>query len=146
LDADEMGEREFFSWVKIRNRMDDFCWELINVYGHVKKELKPAFLQELYQRIQRGSGPVMVGGGDFNMIRYPHEKSSGSEYTMWMGMFNGFIDDMTLIELVRGGSRFTWTNKHANPIRSNLDMVLVNKEWEQHFPKIRVRALGRWRE
>jgi hypothetical protein len=63
LDADEMGEMEFFSWVKIRNRMDDFCWELINVYGHVKKELKPTFLQELYQRIQRGSGPVMVGGG-----------------------------------------------------------------------------------
>jgi hypothetical protein len=51
-------------------------------------------------------------------------------------MFNSFIDDTAMIELVRGGSRFTWTNKQVNPIISNLDRVLVNKEWEQHFPKV----------
>jgi hypothetical protein len=60
-----------------------------------------------------------------------------------MAMFNTFINDTALIELVRGGSRFTWINKQVNPIRSNLDMVLVNKEWEQHFPKVRVRSLTR---
>jgi hypothetical protein len=32
LDADEIGEGEFFSW------------EVINVYGSVKKELKSSFL------------------------------------------------------------------------------------------------------
>jgi hypothetical protein len=26
-------------------------------------------------------------------------------------MFNYFMNDTTLIEVVRGGSRFTWTNK-----------------------------------
>jgi hypothetical protein len=45
------------------------------------------------------------------MIRYPHEKSSGYEYIVWMDMLNSFINDATLIELIRGGSRFTWTNK-----------------------------------
>jgi endonuclease/exonuclease/phosphatase family metal-dependent hydrolase len=77
------------------------------------------------------------------MIRYLHEKSCGSEYTVWMDMFNNFINDTVLIELVRGGSGFTWTNKRENPIRSNLDRVLVNRAWEQHFPKLRVRALTR---
>jgi hypothetical protein len=38
------------------------------------------------------------------MIRYPHEKKSRSENTIWMDMFNSFINDTTLIELVRGGA------------------------------------------
>jgi hypothetical protein len=50
-------------------------------------------------------------GGDFNMIRYAHEKSPGSEYTIWMDMFNYFINDIVMIEVVRRGSRFAWTNK-----------------------------------
>jgi hypothetical protein len=60
-----------------------------------------------------------------------------------MDMFNSFLNDTTLIELIRGGSRFTWTNKQENPIRSNLDKVLVNREWEQHYPKVRVMTLTR---
>jgi hypothetical protein len=47
-----------------------------------------------------------------------------------MDMFNSFINDDAIMELVRGGSRYTWTNKQENPIRSNLDSVLVTKEWE----------------
>jgi hypothetical protein len=54
--------------------------------------------------------PLMVGG-DFNMIIYDHEKNSGLDYTIWMDMFKSFINDIALIEIFRGGSRFTWTNK-----------------------------------
>jgi hypothetical protein len=56
-----MGEGEHFSWVKIKNRVDDFYWEVINVYGPMKKELKLSFLQELYHKIQGRQGPLMVG-------------------------------------------------------------------------------------
>jgi hypothetical protein len=54
--------------------------------------------------------PLIIGG-DFNMIRYAYEKCSGSDRTVWMDMFNNFINDIALMELVRRGSRFTWTNK-----------------------------------
>jgi hypothetical protein len=64
------------------------------------------------------------------MIRCPLEKNTGTENTIWMDIFNSFINDTTLIGLIRGGSRFTWTNKQVNPVRSNLDRVLVNREWE----------------
>jgi hypothetical protein len=60
LDADEMGEGSHVSWVKIRNRVDDFCWEVINVYGPVRNEFKASFLEELYQKIQSNFGPLMV--------------------------------------------------------------------------------------
>jgi hypothetical protein len=45
------------------------------------------------------------------MIRYVHEKSNGSKCTIWMDIFNSFINDTILIKIIRGGSRFTWTNK-----------------------------------
>jgi hypothetical protein len=58
----------------------------------VKIELKGLFLQELYRKIKNTDVHVLVGG-DFNMIRFMHEKSNGSEYTIWMDMFNTFIND-----------------------------------------------------
>jgi hypothetical protein len=100
------------------------------------------FLHELYRKINNTDVPVMVGGY-FNLLRFVHEKSNESEYTIWMDMFNSFINDTTLIEIVRGGSRFTWTNKQSNPIRSVMDTVFVTKEWEQKFPKVKLMTLTR---
>lgn len=71
---------------------------------------KPSFLQELYQKIQRANTPLMIGG-DFNFIRYCHEKSSDNIEQIWMDMFNNFIADCSLRELRRTGSKYTWTNK-----------------------------------
>jgi hypothetical protein len=61
-------------------------------------------------KLRRTDIPLVVAG-DFNLLRHVHSKSNGSDYTMWMDMFNYFMNDTTLIEVVRGGSRFTWTNK-----------------------------------
>jgi hypothetical protein len=40
LNAEEMGEGRFYSSIRIRNSDDDFCCEVINVYGPVKYDLK----------------------------------------------------------------------------------------------------------
>jgi hypothetical protein len=60
-----------------------------------------------------------------------------------MDMFNNFIDDTALIEIIRGGSRFTWTNKQKNPTRSVLDKVFASKEWEQKYSRVKVITLTR---
>jgi endonuclease/exonuclease/phosphatase family metal-dependent hydrolase len=109
------------------------------VYGHVKFELKGQFLWELFRKIKSTDIPLVVVG-DFNMIRFVHEKSNGSEYIIWMDMFNSFINDTALIEIIRGGSRFTWTNKQANPIKCVLDRVFVSKDWEHKLPKARTQV------
>jgi hypothetical protein len=77
------------------------------------------------------------------MIRFVHEKNNDSDYTIWMDMFNNFINDTALINIVRGDSMFTWTNKQNNPIRSVMDRVFVSKEWEQKFPKVKLMTLTR---
>jgi hypothetical protein len=58
-------------------------------------------------------------------------------------MFNYFIADCSLRELVRNGNKYTWTNKQCNPIRSILGRVLVTNEWEQHYPRVNVTPLLR---
>jgi hypothetical protein len=47
----------------------------------VKYELKGQFLQELYGKIKKTDVHLLVGG-DFNMVRYVHEKSNDSDYTI----------------------------------------------------------------
>jgi endonuclease/exonuclease/phosphatase family metal-dependent hydrolase len=103
---------------------------------------KVNFFRSCAKKTQRSNVLLMIGG-DFNMIRYAYEKSTGSKQTVWMEMFNSFINDITSMELVRGGSRYTWTNKQENPIRSKLDRIMVTKEWGQQYPKVRVSSLTR---
>jgi hypothetical protein len=49
------------------------------------------------------------------------KKSSGGVHSIWMDMFNGFIDDTTLIKIKRLGSTFTWTNKQKDLVMNVLD-------------------------
>lgn len=109
-DAIEMDTGELFSSVVIENKKDKFVWEVINVYGLVQHDRKIHFLTELSDKLERGSVPRLIGG-DFNMIRYEHEKNTASGRTVWMEIFNSFINDHALRDVSRGGSKFTWTNK-----------------------------------
>jgi hypothetical protein len=83
--------------------------------------------------------------GDFNIVRYCHGKSSRGVHSIWMDMFNGFIEGTTLIEIKRLGSTFTWTNKQKNLVMSVLDRFFVSRHWEQKYPKVHVRSLIRVR-
>jgi hypothetical protein len=49
-------------------------------------------------------------------------------------MFNHCIANMALREIRRDGSRYTWTNKQFNRVRSVLDQVLMSIEWEGLLP------------
>jgi hypothetical protein len=51
-----------------------------------------------------------------------------------MDMFNNFIGDHCLREVIRAGPRYTWTKKQNDPIMVNLDRFLVSLEWESRFP------------
>jgi hypothetical protein len=61
LNFVEMDKGKFFSSVKIKNSGDNFCWEVINVYGPVKHELKSQFCQELYEKIKKIDIPFFGG-------------------------------------------------------------------------------------
>jgi exonuclease III len=95
---------EFFSSMKIVLRQDDFKWEIVNVYGPVKMERKASFLEELNQKISRMEDPFIIGG-DFNLIRFSWEKSTGNVNQFWMSAFNDFIRDNGIKEMDRKGCK-----------------------------------------
>ena len=82
-------------------------------------------------------------GGDFNLVRSALDKSSRVADERLIRAFNDFIGDLGLIEIHRGGTRFTWTNKQENPVQSNIDRVLVATEWESRFPLTSLSSLTR---
>ena len=92
------------------------------------------FLMELEQRCCQITFPLVVVGGDFNLIRKETDKSSGQGNKLLMNMFNSFIERCQLREIKRVGSRYTWTNKQDNQVLSNIDRVFMTTDWECKYP------------
>jgi hypothetical protein len=65
----------FFVKFKIKNKADNFEWILIAVYSAAQDEEKEKFLQELV-RVCNAENIVLIVGGDFDIIRGPHEKNN----------------------------------------------------------------------
>jgi exonuclease III len=133
---------DFYSSILVSSRQDKFKWEIVNVYGPVQLERKKDFLNELTIKISNMREPFAMGG-DFNMIRFPWEKSSDNVNHVWMDAFNEFIRDNRVKEMLRKGNKFTWTNKQLNPAMSVLDRVLVCPRWEKFYRKAFCESLTR---
>ncbi|XP_043697542.1 uncharacterized protein LOC122648386, partial [Telopea speciosissima] len=76
-------------------------------------------------------------GGDFNVIRFSHEKLGGDQLDLEaINSFNECIEDMGVNDLRWTGFPLTWCNKRAgsNRISCKLDRVMVNEEWLSAFP------------
>ena len=81
-------------------------------------------MDEIYNKIDSCLLPLLIGG-DFNLLRYPSDKSSANFSWALAEAFNAFIRDEAIREIPRVGARYTWTNRQASPIRSVLDRVFI---------------------
>jgi hypothetical protein len=133
---------DFHIKLHIRNKSDNFIWSLVSVYGAAQDNFKPAFLRELVNLAKDNPYPMVIGG-DFNLLRYPHEKSKGRFDNHWPFLFNAVIDSLDLREVATVGRHFTWANSLPEPTYEKLDRVLMDTDWEQKFPLVSVRALPR---
>lgn len=64
-------------------------------------------------------------GGDFNVIRFVHEKNKNSQVTRSMGDFGDFVNECSLWDSPILNTKFTWTNGHDVPTCCKLDRFLV---------------------
>jgi hypothetical protein len=67
FDVGEIEEGDYFVRFKIRNKEDNFKWNLVSVYGVAQQEYNEAFLTELVQLCTKETLTIILGG-DFNMI------------------------------------------------------------------------------
>ena len=81
----------------IKNRIDAVQWCLTVVYGPVNNSLKAQFWEELHQ-IGTNCYDAWLICGDFNTIRYRHEKTGTNFHMRASKRFNTFIENFSLFE------------------------------------------------
>jgi exonuclease III len=142
FDIGAIDEGEFYVKFKVCNKSDSFKWALTVVYGPAQFERKEAFLTELVQMANHETLPILIGG-DFNILRHPHEKNKDNFDQRWPFLFNAVIDGLNLKELNMTGRQFTWANNLPHPTFEKLDRILVTTDWEAKYPLSSVVALSR---
>jgi hypothetical protein len=122
-------EGEFYIKFHLCNKIDNFKWILMAVYGFAQEEFKTAFLPELLCSCQQNFLPTLIGR-DFNIIRNSKEKNNDRYSDKWAFLFNDVIDNFDLREIELYGWQFTWANSLSIPTYEKLDRVLMPTEWE----------------
>ena len=110
MEVEEHEIKNFCICATIRDRLSNFRWFLIIVYGPSHHDLSVDFLEELDLLCTSAPIPLLLGG-DFNLIRTCDEKTSDNYNFPMMRDFNSFIGKHQLKEVTRSGCKFTWTNK-----------------------------------
>jgi hypothetical protein len=131
VEDSEIGE--YYTSMVLRDKVTNFRWELISVYGPAQHAKSVDFIAELSSKCLYSMLPL-VFGGDFNLIRNAQEKNNGNLNYGLMDRFNMFKDLHQLQEISRCGVKYTWTNRQRNPIMETLNRILVSNEWESRFP------------
>ena len=135
LELESHEVKEFCICATIRNRISNFRWILIIVYGPAHHDLSPRFLEELDNCCYAATLPLLLGG-DFNLIRACEEKSSDNYNLPLIREFSNFIGKHQLREVAKGGNKFIWTNKQLSPTMVIHDRFLMSDEWENKFPLV----------
>jgi hypothetical protein len=136
------SDGEYDIKLTIRNKADDFIWSMVAVYGPAQDAFKADFICELVNLAKDNPYPMIIGG-DFNLLRFQHEKSKGHFNSHWPFLFNAVIDSLDLRDVAMVGRQFTWANSLPDPTYEKLDRVLMDTDWEAKYPLVSVRALER---
>jgi exonuclease III len=102
--------RQFSLTTIFSSTTTDLSFTVTNVYAPSDHSLTDAFAQDMIDLFPLISGPWLVLG-DFNLIRYPHEKNTPNFNSSLADKFNTLIHRLFLQELPLLDRRFTWTNK-----------------------------------
>lgn len=128
--------------IKLTSLAHPLPFVITNIYAPSNRKLKQAFLDELNLIKEDDQTPWLIVG-DFNLIRFSHEKNKRSFRQREAGAFNSTINALALIELPLLDRRFTWSNKRASPTLERLDRAFFNLAWNNVFPNTTLSSLPR---
>ncbi|KAL5569671.1 hypothetical protein UlMin_026246, partial [Ulmus minor] len=114
--------------VSIEVEEGDRSWWFTGVYGPNDYRERREFWEELYG-LHTICGPRWCLGGDFNVVRYCHEKSPPSRRTRSVRLFDELIRELELRDLALHNASFTWSNFREEAVKSRLDRFLFTEEW-----------------
>lgn len=120
-------------WILVRNRMSNFRYWVVNVYGPAQHNFSTDFISELSDMCATEHLPILMGG-DFNLIRGNKDRNKGQGDPNLIELFNKFIGNFHFREVFISGPRYTWSNKQLDPTLIKLDRILMSESWESNFP------------
>lgn len=113
---------------------NDKLWLYSGVYGPCDDAARCVLWEDLKSVKMRWNVPwCMGGGGDFNVVHFPYERSSSRSYSRAMADFNDFINEMGLVDLPLVGGDFTWFRNSDSRQFSRIDRFLVTIDCEELF-------------
>lgn len=133
---------EFVVACSFRGVADNFSWAFAGVYGPNLDSLRSSLWDELAGLSSWWEQPWCIGG-DFNVTRFPAERSRDVRINAAMMEFSDFIFEQDLMDLPLTGWPFTWSNNQETPSWSRLDRFLVSLDWEVKFPSSLQKRLPR---
>lgn len=104
-----------------------FDWMFMGVYSPCSLYNRHLFWEELFYVRSFWFGPWVIRG-DFNVIRFVHEKNIRTRVTKSMRDFEAFIYDCSLHDCPMLNAKFIWTNDQDPPTLSKLDRILVTND------------------
>nr|CAN78335.1 hypothetical protein VITISV_004143 [Vitis vinifera] len=132
LQLEEMEVGKFTVSCRFKNCEDGFCWSFSGVYGPTMKAERKELWSELGAIRGIWNEPWCIVG-DFNMIRFPSERSRGGRLSQEMRRFSEVVEELDLRDLPLQGGSFTWCGGLNNRSKSRIDRFLISEEWESHF-------------
>ena len=107
-------------------------WFFTGVYGPTMKRYREPFWEELGAIRGLWSDPWCIGG-DFNVIRFPSERSRVGRLSGPMRRFSEVLDELALRDMPLQGGPYTWSGGLNGQSWSRLDRFLISEDWENHF-------------
>jgi hypothetical protein len=131
-EVEEVNLDVHFIGCLVRDRLSNFRFWVLNVYGPAQHDLSAAFVQDLSDFCGKEILPILLGG-DFNLIRSNRDKNQGQGDPRLMELFNDFIGNFQLRDLFIGGVKYTWSNKQKFPTLVKLDRILATTSWDMKY-------------
>lgn len=134
LEIEQVELADFFLGCLVRNRITNFRFWILNVYGPAHHDLSGEFILDLSNFCSREILP-MVLRGDFNLIRSNKDRNQGQGDPKLMELFNNFIGSFQLRDIFVSGVKYTWSNRQKIPTMEKLDRILVTSNWDLNYSK-----------
>lgn len=95
-------------------------WLLSNIYGPCQHNERSIFI-DWFKNFQIQDDTNWLVLGDFNYVRYPHNRNREGGSITDMLAFNEAISNQALIEIPLKGRNYTWSNMQEAPLLEKLD-------------------------
>ena len=120
--GETLFKNEYSISIGFTSKQTGDSWILTNIYGPCQDDRRQYFIQWL-QDIDMPIDTKWMIMGDFNYIRYPHNRNIQGGNTSDMLQFNEAINSLGLVEIPLKGRSFTWSNMQDAPLLQKLDWI-----------------------